>query len=129
MKKQNQKRPMHRQANNSLFGKARILRTQATPAEKKLWEHIKGKQVGYKFRRQHPIGPYILDFYCHSQQLVIEVDGEYHQEILQQWQDTERTRYLEALGLKVIRFSNQEVMNQIDQVVVQIRLTLDEEED
>ena len=116
------KKPMNHQANATMFERARLLRQNETPAEKILWTHLKDKQLdGYKFRRQHPIGRYILDFYCHKSKLGIEIDGAYHQDKLQQWVDKERTQFLEELGLRVIRFTNEEVMEQIEMVLVKIR--------
>ena len=113
---------MHRKASATMFERARLLKENETIAEKKLWEHLKGKQLdGYKFRRQHPIGRYILDFYCHTCKLGIEIDGAYHQDKLQQWVDTDRTQFLEDLGLRVIRFTNEEVLEQIEQVLKKIK--------
>jgi len=72
---------MHQNANANTFHKARWLKENETPAEKLLWEQLKGKKLdGFKFRRQHPLGKYILDFYCHTKKLAIEIDGGYHQE-------------------------------------------------
>ena len=121
MKKQNQKKPMHHQASGIIFGRAKQLRKKETPTEKKLWEYLKGKQMeGYKFRRQHPIGRYILDFYCHAKKLVIELDGGYHQEKLQQWVDEDRTKFLEEVGLHVVRFTNEEVREEMETVLKKI---------
>ena len=115
------KKPMNHQAKATMFERARLLRQNETPAEKKLWTHLKDKQLdGIKFRRQHPIGRYILDFYCHKNKLGIEIDGGYHQDKLQQWVDKDRTQYLEELGLRVIRFTNEEVMSQIERVLDKI---------
>ena len=125
MKKKNEKKPMHHQANGVIFGRAKQLRKDETPTEKKLWEYLKGKKMeGYKFRRQHPIGRFILDFYCHAKKLVVEIDGGYHQEQLQQWEDAERTQFLESLGLQVIRFTNKEIVEEVEIVLDKIRTTL-----
>ena len=113
---------MHQNASADIFKKARHLRKNETPAEALLWEQLKGKKLaGLKFRRQHPIGRYILDFYCHAKKLVIEIDGGYHLEKLQQWQDKDRTNYLEKLGLKVIRFTNEEVIFETEKVLMTIK--------
>lgn len=92
-----------------------------TPAEKVLWHFLKGKSVdGFKFRRQHPIKTYIVDFYCHQQKLVIEVDGSIHDESEQKEYDAGRTYALEEFGLKVIRFRNEEVLFQPTSVITRL---------
>lgn len=89
---------------------ARSLRSDMTLAEHKLWQAIRGKQLGaYRFRRQHPIGPYIADFACIEKLLVIELDGGQHQD--QAPYDERRTAYVESLGWKVLRFWNNDVLN------------------
>ena len=118
MKKQNKRHSLHLNANVTIFKRARDLRERETPSEKMLWEKLSKKQLlGYKFRRQHPFGRYILDFYCHKKKLVIELDGAYHNDKLQRWQDEERTKFLKEAGLKVIRFENKEVLQNIDTVI------------
>jgi very-short-patch-repair endonuclease len=98
---------------------ARHLRANPTPAEAKLWEALKGKQLnGLKFRQQHPVEQFILDFYCPSCKLVIEIDGEIHGD--RQEYDQARTEKLNTLGYQVIRFSNTEVMNNFQSVLSQI---------
>lgn len=100
-----------------LFAFAKANRHRSTPAESKLWEMLKGNQLaGYKFRRQHPVGYYILDFYCHRKKLAIEVDGEYHLTPEQQSYDAQRKDFLQVLGIKEIRFSNYQVMNDMNRV-------------
>jgi len=85
-----------------------------TSAEKKVWEILKDRsRVSYKFRRQHPIATYIADFYCHELQLIIEVDGGYHNTDEQQLKDKEREEILRFNGLKIIRYSNAEVESDI----------------
>jgi len=97
------------------------LRHALTPAEKILWDKLRNKQVkGYRFRRQHPIGDFIVDFFCYDAMLVIEVDGEIHNEAFQNERDLQRTKLLNNLGLKEIRFKNDEILNQIDQVINRI---------
>jgi very-short-patch-repair endonuclease len=95
------------------------MRHAPTPEEELLWQRLRRKQLsGLKFRRQHPIGRFIVDFYCSEAKVVVEIDGPIHQE--QQSDDEARTRYLESLGLKVIRFSNQQTRDDIDWVLKQI---------
>jgi very-short-patch-repair endonuclease len=98
--------------------RARSLRANATKAERKLWRRLKSKQIeGLKFRKQHPIGPYILDFYCPEVKLCIEVDGGQHNESSHIQSDATRTNFLEAHGVTVIRFWNVEIFDNLDGVV------------
>ena len=100
--------------------KARRLRKKSTPEEKKLWNKIKDRQLlGYKFRRQQPIGPYILDFYCADRKLAIELDGGQHNDSDTKEYDKERTEFIEFQGIKVIRFWNQEINKDINLVLDQ----------
>lgn len=94
------------------------LRNQATPAERKLWFFLRGRNLlGFKFRRQHSIGRYILDFYCLALRLEIELDGGHHYAPEQMMKDEARSTWLKHFCLKIIRVSNNEVMNNIDGVV------------
>ena len=98
------------------------LRKTETEAEKLLWEKLKNNQLGgFKFRRQHPISLYIADFYCHRLKLIIEIDGGYHFTKEQIQKDEERTKILEFNGVNVIRFSNDEVLSNIDNVLNEIK--------
>ena len=100
--------------------RAKELRRQMTPAENKLWKHLRrGQLKEFHFRRQHPVGHFILDFYCAPCKLVIEVDGEIHQH--RQEEDAARTAELMNHGYTVIRFKNHEVMKQIESVVGKIQ--------
>lgn len=99
-------------------------RTYATPAESCLWEHIKSDRLGVNFRRQHIIKDYIVDFVCLEKQLVIEVDGAYHSEPRQAEDDKIRTASLEKLGFRVIRFTNDEVIGNTDEVIANIKTAL-----
>ena len=101
------------------------LRKELTPAERKLWAHIRNDQLGVNFRRQHAIGNYIPDFVCIEKKLIIELDGSQHLE--QEEYDEERTKYLEAEGYRVIRFWNNEVTNNIDGVILAILHAMDDE--
>ncbi len=94
----------------TIISRARELRRASTPAERKLWSALRSKQLcGLKFRRQHPLPPYIVDFYCHEKRLVVELDGGHHNEVARTAYDLERTAWLQAQGLRVIRFWNHEV--------------------
>jgi cyclase len=108
---------MHSGAPKELYQRARELRNNATHAEEVLWGYLRTKPFGYKFRRQHPYAHYILDFYCHHKKLVIEVDGSVHENEEVQAIDKLRQRQLEADGLKVLRFVNEEVKLGMDSVI------------
>ena len=97
------------------ISKARKLRHESTDAERALWRLLRRRQLaGYKFRRQVPAGPYIVDFMCYSPRLVIELDGGQHQ--AQSAYDAARTRWLEARGFRVIRFWNNQVLQESEAV-------------
>jgi crossover junction endodeoxyribonuclease RuvC len=99
--------------------KARLLREKSTPAEKTLWQRLRNKRFkSLKFRRQYPIGPYIVDFVCLSQKLIIELDGSQHLD--QIVYDAERTQYFEHFGFCVLRFWNNEVFQQLPSVLLKI---------
>ena len=102
---------------------ARTLRGDMTLVEHKLWHALRGKQVEHRFRRQHPIGPYIADFACIDRRLVLELDGGQHQEQLQY--DERRTVYLQSQGWHVLRFWNNEVMSNLDGVLARVVEYLD----
>ncbi|NOK61253.1 MAG: hypothetical protein GFH27_549305n22 [Chloroflexi bacterium AL-W] len=102
------------------FERSRKLRRNQTPAEQILWAKLRGKQLGYKFRRQHPIGPYIADFYSRAASLVVEVDGETHSSKEAQTYDRERDRYMRSLGLDVLRITNTDVYQNLDNTVTAI---------
>lgn len=109
------------------FAKAKILQENQTKAECILWEKLKNNQLeGIKFRRQHPISLYIADFYCHKYQLIIEIDGGYHLSAEQKIKDEERTKMLEFNDLQVIRFTNEEIETNIEEVLKQIRNKINE---
>jgi cyclase len=98
----------------SVFEKAKYLRKETTDAEKELWYVLRNKKINKnKFRRQHPFSCYIADFYCHERKLVIEIDGDYHSEEEQKELDKLRTKVINEFGVKVIRFSNKEILNNI----------------
>jgi very-short-patch-repair endonuclease len=97
-----------------------VLRKNPTEPEKRFWQAVRGKQLGVKFRRQHGIGHYIVDFYCPEWQLVVELDGDSHFHPEAQTADTERDGYLQSLGLRVLRFTNQEVMQNLEGVLMKV---------
>ena len=98
---------------------ARLLRQQLTPAEEILWQALRGRKLNQlKFRCQHPVGRFIVDFYCPSAKLVIEVDGDIHNQ--QQSYDQARTEQMQAFGYRVLRFTNEEVINDLSNVLIQI---------
>lgn len=101
------------------------LRKEPTPAERKLWAVIRNDQLGVNFRRQHAIGNYIPDFVCIEKKLIIELDGSQHLE--KEEYDNERTKYLESLGYKVIRFWNNDVMNNVDGVILVMLNAMEDE--
>jgi very-short-patch-repair endonuclease len=113
---------MWKGASPQIFSNAKKLRGNLTEAEEKLWLAVKNNQIeGYKFRRQHPLSIYIADFYCHVLKLVIEIDGGYHLTEEQQLLDEKRTNDIEFQGLKVIRFTNEEVLLQLPEVIGKIK--------
>jgi len=98
---------------------ARRMRARPTSAEEVLWRALQKKQIsGLRFRRQHPVGRFVLDFYCPSHKLVVEVDGAVHD--AQQERDAERTKALETHGYRVLRFTNDEVLHDLPSVVARI---------
>lgn len=99
---------------------ARELRQPQTPAEATLWRYLRNRDLRYKFRRQHPIEVFIIDFYCARAKLLIEIDGESHFEETQMQYDQARTEYLESLGYKIIRFTNDDVRYNVNVVVTRI---------
>lgn len=107
-------------ANLKNFAKAN--RKNPTEAEDTLWQHIRKEQLGYKFRRQHTIETFIADFVCLEKNLVIEVDGSIHEKFEEY--DKMRTQFLNSIGFEVIRFSNDEVLNNLDSVLEKIKNTL-----
>ncbi len=97
---------------------AQQLRRQQTECERCLWQRVRSRQLlGFKFRRQYPFPPYILDFYCPELRLAIELDGGQHYSPSAQALDQRRTKYLEQHAIKIIRFSNMQVLLQIDDVL------------
>lgn len=115
-----EKKP-HWRASKAMQARARELRRAMTPAEKKLWQHIRLGQLGVQFRRQHAVGPYIVDFFCAKAKLVIEIDGDVHADPEQAERDAERTEWLnEQKDYRVIRFWNNEVLRNLESVRMKI---------
>ena len=107
---------MHKRTTPKIFGRAKELHRNMSPAEAKLWKHLRAHQMGdVHFRNQHAIGNYIVDFCAARKKLIIELDGSQHLE--QAECDEERTKYLETRGYKVLRFWNNDVMNQLETVL------------
>ena len=111
-------------ANYLLFENAKNLRKNMTVAETVLWMHIKAGINGLKFRRQHPIGLYIADFYCHKAKLIVEGDGSIHNLMEVSKEDKIRQQELERWGYKVIRFTNEQVLKEIEIVLETIKQTI-----
>lgn len=109
-------------AKYSVFEKAKKLRKEKTECENILQQYLRNRKLdGYKFRRQHPLLSYIADFYCHEKNIVIEIDGGYHNEEEQKQLDEARTEAINDYGIEVIRFTNYEVKYKLVIVIESIR--------
>ncbi len=98
------------------------LRNNATKSESQLWKALQKSQLeGRKFRRQHSIGNYIVDFYCPKEKLIVELDGQVHKNSVNGEYDNKRTKYLEGLEIKVLRFENYLVFEQLDMILEAIK--------
>ena len=116
---------MERQFNPRNTQRARNLRRQASPSEIKMWQHLAKSQLnGFKFSRQMPVGPYFADFICRSARLVVEIDGPSHD--VRVAYDEARTEFIEAQGYRVVRFTNGDVMRNLEGVLVVIGQVLAE---
>ncbi len=98
------------------------LRRNPTPQENKIWWYLRRSQLGVKFRRQHSIGGYVVDFFCPEKKLVIEIDGEIHNQNKEY--DRVRQLFMEDLGYKTLRFWNKEIDNGVEEVILKIRNNL-----
>jgi very-short-patch-repair endonuclease len=108
-------------AKAATFATAETLRRHMTVAEAILWNKLKDrKRFKVKFRRQHPIDFFIVDFYCHSLKLVIEIDGEMHETQVQKDHDRARAWHLEQFGIRIVRFSNDEILNDLNSVLEKV---------
>ncbi|HEY3386501.1 MAG TPA: endonuclease domain-containing protein [Saprospiraceae bacterium] len=117
-----QKRNMHLGAKSSVFRNADRLRRNPTEAEEVLWKHLRNRQMeGVKFRRQHPIKGYVADFYANSLKFIIELDGGYHNNSVQKFYDKDREDILNDYNIDFLRFTNDEVLHNINHVLSVIR--------
>lgn len=107
--------------NEKLKDRRRDLRKRSTKEEEILWSEIRNNKLGYKFKRQHSIGGYILDFYCSERKLIIEIDGASHNTQGAKEYDENRDRYFSELGYTTIRFLNQEINNNLKEVLDKIK--------
>ena len=106
-------------ANPELLRRAAELRQQMTPEERIVWQEVRGNRLGVHFRRQQPLAPYIVDFYCHQARRVVEIDGSPHRR--QQGYDHLRDAYLARFGIRVLRVENHAVRNDLPAVIHLIR--------
>ena len=114
-------------AKKNIFLHAIELRKNMTRQELKLWEYLSASKINkFRFKSQHPIGIYIADFYCHRAKLVIEIDGGYHKQDDQTKYDRYRDDTMTEWGIKIIRFTNEDVENEIEKVLEKINLQLSE---
>ena len=104
-------------ADGKSYERARAMRSALTPPELKLWVALKGQGLGVRFRRQHPIGPYILDFYCAKVKLAVEVDGDGHDDPDRIAHDGRRTAWLEGRGVRVLRLQARSVRDHLPEVL------------
>ena len=107
-----------------MIERARDLRADATIFERRIWQHIRNKKLGVRFRRQHPVAGYILDFACEERKLGIELDGSQHNEARGTAYDAKRTAALEKSGWRILRFWNNEVMDNLEGVYLAIEEAL-----
>jgi very-short-patch-repair endonuclease len=105
--------------------RAKELRREMTPAETILWQELRANKLGVHFRRQQVIAGFIVDFYCHKVALVVEIDGDIHD--LQKEEDVRREKALTELGLRLVRFRNEEVIKNIDGIIGAIKLVVNKE--
>ncbi len=111
----------HQKISPHKLERAKQLRKEMTPAEAKLWEALRTNKLGVHFRRQQIVAGFIVDFYCHEAGLVIEVDGGIHRSREQAQADGARDKVVGALGLRVVRFKNEDIANRLPQVLDRIR--------
>jgi very-short-patch-repair endonuclease len=125
MKDGNDNDKLHLGSKGNNFINAVELRRTSTEAEIALWNRLRNKRLnGYKFRRQHPIKNYVADFYCHEARLIVEADGEIHDEVSIKEYDEKRTCDLKEFGIRVIRFTNRDILNKIDEVLIKINVEI-----
>ena len=113
--------PVRGKTTRSVVERARNLRREQTPAEQRLWSALRHRQLaGLKFRRQHPYGQFILDLFCVEYQLAVEVDGDVHLDLERAAHDAERSEFLVQRGIRVLRFTNEEVEQHLPDVLRKI---------
>jgi very-short-patch-repair endonuclease len=123
----NRDKPRRWRSSEQMQERAKQLRRRMTPAEAKLWQHLRNGQLnGAWFRRQHPVGPYAVDFFCAKANVVVEVDGDTHADPKQAEYDAERTEWLnEQKHYRVVRFWNSDALNNIEGVSAEIVKTIE----
>ncbi|HZG42846.1 MAG TPA: endonuclease domain-containing protein [Longimicrobium sp.] len=115
-------RPRLRDLSPQMLQASRRLRAEATAAEEILWQALRGDRLdGFRFRRQHAIGRFVLDFYCPARRIAVEIDGGVHDEPDQAERDEARTQALEAQGIAVFRLRNEQILSDLPRAVEQIR--------
>ena len=130
MQEEDKKDDMFLGASPIIFKRAEELRKNMTEAEEILWNELKNKKLGgYKFRRQHPILKYILDFYCHKVKLGVELDGDIHNSKGQKFYDQDRTENINKYNIEIIRFHNDEIKNNLSTVKKRILNKLKERDE
>jgi very-short-patch-repair endonuclease len=117
---------MHYSASKTIFQYAEVLRKNMTKAEEIVWERLCKNKLGVRIRRQHPIYKYIADYYCHELKLVIEIDGEIHLSKENKESDISRDITLNEFGIQIIRFTNDQVINNLDQIIDEIKTKIEE---
>ena len=126
MKKRVIERTMFHDANFKIFQRAEELRNNMTLSEKTLWDNLSNKKLmNLRFKAQHPISQFIVDFYCHKAKLIIEIDGGIHNKAEVIERDVNREYELQKKGFKIIRFTNEEVLKNIDYVLRTIKLNIE----
>jgi very-short-patch-repair endonuclease len=111
-------------ADSSVFEFAQKLRENMTDAEKKLWLHLSNRKAGFRFKPQHPVSGFVADFYCHKAKLAVELDGGIHLGTKEKEYDVNREAAFKKFGIKIIRFTNEEVLNDIENVLEEIKRQL-----
>ena len=123
--KENINLPLYYGASIEIFMRAEVLRNNMTETEKILWGRLNNNQIsGFKFRRQHPINKFIADFYCHKAKLVIELDGKIHGQKEIAEHDAGREYVIKGFGLEILRFKNEEILNDLENVISKIQARL-----
>ena len=112
---------IHFDAPKQIFINAKALRNRETFAEKLLWSRLRNNKLGYHFRRQHPLSRYVVDFYCHTLKLVIEVDGSIHSDPIVIIEDKNKEESIVSYGLEVIRYTNNAIIKDVDAVLQEIK--------